>query len=99
MDAAHLPPTLATEQRTYLREPAAHLRVASSLPARGLVNQGNSWAEAEASFISMPAVDSMLGAQLQWPRNPEGSGDLSKDDSFGGKGLFDLGFDECRGVF
>lgn len=56
------PPTLATEQRTHLREPEAHLRVASSLPARGLVNPGNSWTEAEASFISMLAVDSLLGA-------------------------------------
>lgn len=77
----------------------AHLTAASSLPARGLVNPGNCWAEAEASFISVPAMNSKLGALLQCPRNPEGNGDHSNEDSFGGQGLFDLGFDECRGVF
>lgn len=63
MDACHLSPTLTTEQRTHFREPVAHLRAASSLPSRGLVNPGNSWAEAEeASYSSMLATDSMLGA-------------------------------------
>lgn len=63
MDANHQSPTLATQQRTHFREPVAHLMAASSLPSRGLVNPGNSWAEAEeASFISISAVDSMLGA-------------------------------------
>lgn len=64
----------------------AHLTAASSLPARGLVNPGNCWAEAEASFISVPAMNSKLGASLQCPRNPEGNGDHSNEDSFGGQG-------------
>lgn len=100
MDGNHLSPTLATQKRTHFREPVVHLTAGSSLPSRDLVNPGNSWAEAEeASFISISAVDSMLGAQLQWPRNPEGYGDLSNEGSFGAKGLFDLGFYECIGVF
>lgn len=39
------PCALATEQRTHFREPVAHLGAASSLPARGLANPGNSWAD------------------------------------------------------